>query len=154
MTVPSPVQEGAFVFITGRRKSELDKAVKQIGKNVIGLQGDVSNLADLDRLYDMVKEQKGRIDILFTNAGILESAPLGSITESYFDKVFNIVYSTKSPYAISRWWIYYSNFFSRRIQRNSGFECLPPSCHHGWSLVIVVIIPPLSASFTIQLVVA
>src|SRR5215469_8759567 len=84
------VQEGAHVFITGRRQSELDKAVKQIGRNVIGVQGDVSNLADLDRLYDTVKQQKGRIDILFANAGILESAPLGSISESQFDKIFNI----------------------------------------------------------------
>jgi NAD(P)-dependent dehydrogenase (short-subunit alcohol dehydrogenase family) len=84
------VQEGAYVFITGRRQDELDKAVKQIGRNVVGVQGDVSNLEDLDRLYETVKEQKGRIDILFANAGILKSAPLGSITESDFDKVFNI----------------------------------------------------------------
>ncbi|MFY9794288.1 MAG: SDR family NAD(P)-dependent oxidoreductase, partial [Candidatus Nitrosopolaris sp.] len=63
------VDEGAYVFITGRRQSELNKAVKQIGKNVTGLQGDVSNLADLDRLYEMVKQQKGRIDVLFANAG-------------------------------------------------------------------------------------
>jgi NAD(P)-dependent dehydrogenase (short-subunit alcohol dehydrogenase family) len=67
------VQEGAYVFITGRRQSELDKAVNQIGKsNVIGLQGDVSNLADLDRLYDTVKQQKGRIDIRFANAGVAD----------------------------------------------------------------------------------
>jgi len=88
------VDEGAYVFITGRRQSELDAAVKQIGKNnknnVIGVQGDVSNLADLDRLYDTVKQQKGRIDVLFANAGIIELAPLGSITESHFDKIFNI----------------------------------------------------------------
>jgi NAD(P)-dependent dehydrogenase (short-subunit alcohol dehydrogenase family) len=86
------VDEGAYVFITGRRQSELDAAVKQIGKNnnVTGVQGDVSNIADLDRLYDMVKEQKGRIDVLFANAGIIELAPLGSITESHFDKIFNI----------------------------------------------------------------
>jgi NAD(P)-dependent dehydrogenase (short-subunit alcohol dehydrogenase family) len=84
------VQEGAFVFITGRRQSELDKAVKQIGKNVIGIQDDVTNLEDLDRLYDTVKQQKGRIDILFANAGIADVAPLGSITESHFDKIFNI----------------------------------------------------------------
>jgi NAD(P)-dependent dehydrogenase (short-subunit alcohol dehydrogenase family) len=84
------VQEGAYVFITGRRQSEIDKAVKQIGKNVIGIQGDVSNLEDLDRLYDAVKQQKGRIDILFANAGIVEFAPLGSITESHFDKIFNV----------------------------------------------------------------
>jgi NAD(P)-dependent dehydrogenase (short-subunit alcohol dehydrogenase family) len=77
------VQEDAYVFISGRRQNELDKAVKQIGRNVIGVQGDVSNLADLDRLYDTVKQQKGRIDILFANAGILKSAPLGSITYKY-----------------------------------------------------------------------
>jgi NAD(P)-dependent dehydrogenase (short-subunit alcohol dehydrogenase family) len=77
-------EEGAYVFITGRRQSELDAAVRQIGKNnnVTGVQGDVSNLADLDRLYDTVKQQKGRIDVLFANAGIIELAPLGSITES------------------------------------------------------------------------
>ena len=74
------VQEGAG-FITGRQ-DELDKAVKQIGKNVTDVQGDISNLADLDRLYETVKEQKGRIDVLFANAGIFEFAPLGSITES------------------------------------------------------------------------
>jgi len=85
------VEEGSYVFITGRRQSELDAAVKQIGKNnVTGVQGDVSNIADLDRLYDTVKQQKGRIDVLFANAGIVELAPLGSITESHFDKIFNI----------------------------------------------------------------
>jgi NAD(P)-dependent dehydrogenase (short-subunit alcohol dehydrogenase family) len=85
------VQEGAYVFITGRRQNELDKAVKQIGKNVTCVQGDVSNLEDLDRLYDTVKEQKGRIDILFANAGpevVIE--PLGTITENHFDKIFNV----------------------------------------------------------------
>jgi NAD(P)-dependent dehydrogenase (short-subunit alcohol dehydrogenase family) len=87
------ISEGAHVFITGRRQSELDAAVKQIGKNnnnVTGIQGDVSNLADLDRLYAAVKEQKGRIDILFANAGIDEFAPLGAITESHFDKIFSV----------------------------------------------------------------
>jgi len=85
------VTEGAHVYVTGRRQSELDAAVKQIGKkNVTGVQGDVSNLADLDRLYDTVKQQKGRIDVLFANAGIIELAPIGSITESHFDKIFNV----------------------------------------------------------------
>jgi NAD(P)-dependent dehydrogenase (short-subunit alcohol dehydrogenase family) len=84
------VEEGAYVFITGRRQNELNKAVKQIGKNVIGVQGDVTNLEDLDRLYQTVKQQKGRIDILFANAGIGELAPLGSVTESLFDKIFDI----------------------------------------------------------------
>ena len=84
------VQEGAYVFITGRRQSELDKAVKHIGKNVTGVQGDVSNMADLDRLYETVKQQKGRIDILFANAGVADVAPLESITESHFDKIFSV----------------------------------------------------------------
>ena len=84
------VDEGAYVFITGRRQSELDAAVTEIGDNAIGVQGDVSNLADLDRLYAKVKEQKGRIDILFANAGIVEFAPLGAITESHFDKIFSV----------------------------------------------------------------
>src|SRR5947208_14658691 len=73
------VAEGAHVFVTGRRQGELDAAVKQIGKNVIAVQGDVSNLADLDRLYATVKKQKGHIDILFANAGTGEFAPLGAI---------------------------------------------------------------------------
>jgi NAD(P)-dependent dehydrogenase (short-subunit alcohol dehydrogenase family) len=85
------VDEGANVFITGRRQSELDVAVKQIGKNnVTGVQGDVSNLEDLDRLYNTVKDQKGRLDILFANAGIGEFAPLGEISEEHFDKIFGI----------------------------------------------------------------
>jgi NAD(P)-dependent dehydrogenase (short-subunit alcohol dehydrogenase family) len=84
------VQEGAYVFITGRRQSELDKAVKQIGRNVMGVQSDVSNLADLDRLYETVKQQKGRIDVLFVNAGVHDIAPLGSITEAHFDKIFSV----------------------------------------------------------------
>jgi NAD(P)-dependent dehydrogenase (short-subunit alcohol dehydrogenase family) len=82
--------EGAYVFITGRRQPELDAAVKLIGKNVTAVQGDVSNLADLDRLYATVKQQKGRIDILFANAGDGEFAPLGSITEAHYDKTFNV----------------------------------------------------------------
>ena len=83
--------EGAYIFITGRRQSELDAAVKQIGKNsATGVQGDVSNLADLDRLYATVKEQKGHIDILFANAGVGELVPLGAITEAHFDKTVRI----------------------------------------------------------------
>ena len=81
--------EGAHVFITGRRKPELDAAVKAIGSRATGVQGDVSNLADLDRLYAAVKEQKGRVDVLFANAGGGELAPLGAITEEHFDKTFN-----------------------------------------------------------------
>jgi NAD(P)-dependent dehydrogenase (short-subunit alcohol dehydrogenase family) len=85
------VSDGAYVFITGRRQSELDAAVKQIGENNIrSVQGDVSNMADLNRLYAVVEEQKGRIDILFANAGVSEFAPLGTITEPHFDKIFSI----------------------------------------------------------------
>src|SRR5215213_1826063 len=90
-TVQRFVSDGAYVFITGRRQSELDAAVKQIGKNnVSGVQGDVSNLADLDRLYATVKEQKDHIDILFANAGVGELVPLEAITEAHFDKTFGI----------------------------------------------------------------
>src|SRR5262249_11150321 len=84
------VAEGAYVFITGRRKKELDAAVAAIGKNVSALQGDVSKLADLDRIFAAVKEQKGRIDVLFANAGIAEPTPLGEITEEVFDRHFDI----------------------------------------------------------------
>jgi len=84
------VNEGAFVFITGRRKEELDKAVELIGRNIVGVQGDVSRLADLDRLFETVKQQKGRIDILFANAGGGEFARMGAITEAQFDKWFGI----------------------------------------------------------------
>jgi NAD(P)-dependent dehydrogenase (short-subunit alcohol dehydrogenase family) len=84
------VKEGAYVFITGRRQKELDEAVKAIGSNVTGIQGDVAKLADLDRLYDTVRRVEGRIDIVFANAGVAEFAPLGSITEEHFDKLFNI----------------------------------------------------------------
>jgi len=82
--------EGARVFITGRRQAELDKAVQQIGPNAVGVQGDVSNLKDLDRLFQTVQEQEGHIDVLFANAGGGEFVPLGSITEEHFDKTFNI----------------------------------------------------------------
>ena len=83
------VREGAYVFITGRRKKELEEAVKAIGRNVTGVRGDVAKLADLDRLYEIVKA-KGRIDIVFANAGVAEFAPLASISEEHFDKLFNI----------------------------------------------------------------
>lgn len=82
------VAEGAYVFITGRRQKELDAAVAEIGENAAGIQGDVSNLDDLDRLYETVKEKKGKIDILFANAGGGEFARLGEISEQHFDKIF------------------------------------------------------------------
>src|ERR1700692_3324043 len=83
------VKEGAHVFITGRRQKELDEAVKAIGNNVTGVQGDVAKLTDLDRLYEAVKA-KGKLDIVFANAGVAEFAPMGSITEQHFDKLFDI----------------------------------------------------------------
>ena len=84
------VEEGAHVFITGRRQAELDMAVRKIGANVTAVQGDVSKLADLDRLYALVKKEKGRIDILFANAGAGELAPLGTISEAHFDRAFGV----------------------------------------------------------------
>src|SRR6202045_2437892 len=73
------VKEGAYVFITGRRQKELDEAVKAIGGNVTGVQGDVAKLADLDRLYETVSKQKGRIDVVFANAGVGEFVPFGAV---------------------------------------------------------------------------
>jgi len=84
------VAEGAYVFITGRRQDQLDAAVNTIGRNVTGVQGDVSNLDDLDRLFATVREKKGRIDVLFANAGLGELAPLGHITEAHFDTTFDV----------------------------------------------------------------
>jgi NAD(P)-dependent dehydrogenase (short-subunit alcohol dehydrogenase family) len=84
------VEEGAYVFITGRRQKELDEAVNAIGKNITGVQGDVAKLAELDRLYETVDAQGRRIDIVFANAGLAEFAPLGSITEEHFDRLFNV----------------------------------------------------------------
>ena len=83
------VREGAYVFITGRRQKELDEAVKAIGSNVTGVQGDVAKLADLDRLYDIIKAN-GRIDIVLANAGLAEFSTLEKITEEHFDKLFNL----------------------------------------------------------------
>ena len=84
------VEEGAYVFITGRRQKQLDDAVKAIGRNVTGVRGDAGNLDDLDRLYETVKQQKGRIDVLFASAGIGEVAPIGEVTEEHFDKIFGL----------------------------------------------------------------
>jgi NAD(P)-dependent dehydrogenase (short-subunit alcohol dehydrogenase family) len=83
------VDEGAYVFITGRRQKELDEAVKAIGHNVAGVRGDVSQLQDLDRLYETVKA-KGNIDVLVANAGVGEFAPLASLTEEHFDRLFDL----------------------------------------------------------------
>ena len=84
------VNEGAYVFITGRRDPELAAAVKEIGRNVTGVQGDVSNLADLDRLFVQIKRDKGKLDIVFANSGIAKYAPFGTITEEHYDSIFDI----------------------------------------------------------------
>src|SRR5437879_3845404 len=81
------VEEGAYVFITGRREAELSKAAKEIGKNVTPVPGDVSNLDDLDRLAAQIKREKGRLDIVFANAGVAKYAPLGQITEEFYDSM-------------------------------------------------------------------
>ena len=84
------VEEGAVVFITGRRQHKLDEAVKAIGGNVIGVRGDASNLGDLDRLYETVHRLQGRIDILFASAGFGEFGKIGEVTEEHFDKTFSV----------------------------------------------------------------
>ena len=85
------VQEGAYVFITGRRKKELDEAVKAIGKNVTGVQGDAGTMADLDRLYEVVRKEKGHIDILYASAGGGDlNVPIGAVTEEHYAKTFDV----------------------------------------------------------------
>jgi NAD(P)-dependent dehydrogenase (short-subunit alcohol dehydrogenase family) len=84
------VNEGAYVFVTGRRDPELAVAVEEIGRNVTGVQGDVSNLGDLDRLFAQIKREKGRLDIVFANAGMAKYAALGKITEELYDLTFDI----------------------------------------------------------------
>ncbi|HUK91147.1 MAG TPA: SDR family oxidoreductase [Blastocatellia bacterium] len=85
------VEEGAYVFITGRRQDQLDKAIKEIGANVTGVQGDAGNLADLDRLYQAVKDKDKHIDVLYASAGIGDfGVPLGAVTEEQFDRTFNV----------------------------------------------------------------
>ncbi|MGI4758494.1 MAG: SDR family oxidoreductase [Janthinobacterium lividum] len=83
------VAEGAYVYITGRRQASLDDAVKEIGSNVTGVQGDVANLSDLDKLFAQIKQEKGKLDVLFANAGFGEFITLGNYTEEHFDNIFN-----------------------------------------------------------------
>ena len=84
------VNEGAYVFITGRREQELAAAVKEMRRNASGVQGDVSNLADLDRLFGQIKKEKGKLDIVFANAGVAKYATFGKITEEFYDSIFKI----------------------------------------------------------------
>jgi NAD(P)-dependent dehydrogenase (short-subunit alcohol dehydrogenase family) len=84
------VEEGAYVFITGRRQSELDSAKKEIGRNVTAVQGDIANLADIDRLYSVVKAEKGTIDVIVANAGVVDLVTLADATPEHFDKTFGV----------------------------------------------------------------
>jgi NAD(P)-dependent dehydrogenase (short-subunit alcohol dehydrogenase family) len=84
------VAEGAQVYITGRRESELAAAVKEIGSSVTGVQGDVGKLEDLDRLFARIKQERGRLDVVFANAGLAMLAPIGKITEDLYDTIFNV----------------------------------------------------------------
>jgi len=84
------VEEGAYIFITGRRQKELDAAVKEIGSNVTGIQGDVSDLKDVDRLYETIKATGRRLDVVFANAGVAEFASVEQATEAHFDKIFDV----------------------------------------------------------------
>jgi NAD(P)-dependent dehydrogenase (short-subunit alcohol dehydrogenase family) len=84
------VNEGAYLFITGRREPELAAAVKETGRNVSGVPGDVSNLTDLDRLFGQIKNEKGKLDIVFANAGVAKYAPFGKITEKFYESIFDV----------------------------------------------------------------
>jgi NAD(P)-dependent dehydrogenase (short-subunit alcohol dehydrogenase family) len=84
------VNEGAYVFITGRRDPELTAAAREIGRNLTAVRGDVSNLEDLDRLFAQIQRAKGRLDIVFANAGFAKYAPLGTITEEFYDSIFDV----------------------------------------------------------------
>ncbi len=84
------IAEGARVFITGRRQAELDAAVKELGHGTIGVQGDISKMADLDRVFEVIKKEAGRLDVLFANAGGGAFQALGQVTEDHFDKYFGI----------------------------------------------------------------
>ena len=82
-------KEGAHIYITGRRPDKLKRAIEEIGSNVSGVQGDVANLTDLDRLFNQIKQEKGTLDIVFANAGASESMPVNEIDEGHFDRLFD-----------------------------------------------------------------
>src|SRR6201986_3329389 len=124
------VEEGAYVFITGRRQDKLDEAVKLIGKNVTGVQADSSNLADLDRLYATIKREKGKIDVLFASAGFGELAKLEEVTEEHFDKTFDLnvrgtlFHRSEGTAALQRQRLDFPEWIDRQHQRNSGLRRL------------------------------
>jgi len=125
------VHEGAYVFITGRREQELAAAVKEIGSNVTGVQGDVAHLGDLDRLFAQIKREKGKLDIVFANAGGAKFAPLGKLTEEHYDSLFDINVKgllftvQKGPSAAAGWRLYHPECVCRgQYSAVAGVECL------------------------------
>src|SRR5580704_653662 len=84
------VSEGAYVFITGRRQPELDRAAERVGRNITAVRGDASNLDDLDRLFGRIKEAKNRLDIVFANAGFVEHQTVDQVTPAHFDYTFGL----------------------------------------------------------------
>jgi NAD(P)-dependent dehydrogenase (short-subunit alcohol dehydrogenase family) len=123
------VDEGAYVFITGRRAPELTTAVKEIGRSVTGVQSDVSKLDDLDRLFAQIKHEKNRLDVVFANAGIAKYARLGTITEDFYDFFQHqcersCLYSAESTSSVAGWRLDRSEFVHRREQRTIFEQCL------------------------------
>src|SRR6476619_6508974 len=120
------VNEGAYVFITGRREPELAAAVEEIGRNVTGVQGDVSNLGDLDHLFAQIKQEKGNLDIVFANAGVAKYAPFGTITEEFYDSIFDInvkgLRSGSVPSAVG-WWRRFPYSEPTQARRLAVWEC-------------------------------
>ena len=121
--------EGARVFMTGRRKKELEAAVAAVGHNSRGVEGDVGNLADLDRLFQVVKDEAGAIDILFANAGLGEFAALGEIAEDHFDRTFDVnvkglFHGPKGAAALQGWRLDHTGRLDRRLDRHPGLQRL------------------------------
>jgi NAD(P)-dependent dehydrogenase (short-subunit alcohol dehydrogenase family) len=116
-------REGAYVYITGRRQPELDEAVDTIGERVTAVRADASNLADLDKLFAQIKQEKGRLDILFANAGLGSFAPLGSITEEQYDQCKGAaVHRPKGAPAHSRWRLDHPKCFDRLRQGHGRLQ--------------------------------
>jgi NAD(P)-dependent dehydrogenase (short-subunit alcohol dehydrogenase family) len=116
------VNEGAYVFITGRRDAELAAAIKEIGRDVTGVQGDVSRLDDLDRLFAEIKQEKCKLDVVFANAGIAKYARLGEISEEFYDSIFDInvkglLFTAKSAPVAARWRVNHPQCLRCRQQR-------------------------------------
>jgi NAD(P)-dependent dehydrogenase (short-subunit alcohol dehydrogenase family) len=116
------VNEGAYVFITGRREPQLAAAVKEIGGNVSGVQGDVSNLAELDRLFAQIRKAKGKLDIVFANAGVAKYAPFDKVTQEFYDSIFSIdvkgssLHGAEGASAAAGWRLNYPQCFDGREQ--------------------------------------